>query len=108
MSVPGVTGLFFDPLVDPQSDPAAPGLLAADLRPKRAYKVLRALFQHEWRAHVRGVTDAEGCFAWRGFHGSYEVTVIWQDGSHYSGRLTLEDTAAETTISPIDRGADTH
>jgi hypothetical protein len=77
-SVPGVTGVFCDRMVDREGDDT--GLLAADLRPKRAYKLLRGLLQHEWRTRVRGATDGRGEFTWRGFHGVYELTVTAPDG----------------------------
>jgi hypothetical protein len=76
-SVPGVTLVFCSRLVDRQGNDA--GLLAADLRPKRAFKLLRGLLQHEWRTRANGTTDRDGCFAWRGFHGAYEVTVALPD-----------------------------
>jgi hypothetical protein len=107
-SVPGITGVFCDRLVDlgPEggsgllaaecvrpgrgcryADPGAgrddPGgnrcLVHPPLRPKRAYKLLRGLLQHEWRTRANGKTDPDGCFAWRGFHGTYEVTVALPD-----------------------------
>src|SRR5438128_1841062 len=69
-----------------------PGLLAPDLRPKRAYKVLRALFEHEWRTHARGDTDAEGRFHWRGFRGTYEVVVVGLNGSSHRAAGILQGT----------------
>jgi hypothetical protein len=79
-SVPGVTGVFCDRLADPSPRGDEGGLLAADLRPKRAYKLLRGLLQHEWRTRAHGTTDDDGQFTWRGYHGAYELTVTLPDG----------------------------
>ena len=47
-----------------------------------------------WRTDVTGTTDADGRFPWRGFHGTYEVTVA------APGRAAAVETVA------LDPGAD--
>ena len=49
------------------------GLVHADMSPKPAYTALRQLLRREWRTEVEGVTDADGRFRFRGFHGTYQV-----------------------------------
>lgn len=47
------------------------GLLFEDMSPKPAYLALQDLIRREWRTRAEGVTDADGIFRFRGFHGSY-------------------------------------
>lgn len=49
------------------------GLLRRDLSPKPAYERLRRLVREEWTTEVRGRTDPQGVFRFRGFHGTYRV-----------------------------------
>jgi len=58
----------------PGEDILLSGLLASDLKPKAAYHALHDLIHREWRTHETGVTDSEGKFSLRGFHGEYEAT----------------------------------
>jgi GH35 family endo-1,4-beta-xylanase len=51
------------------------GLLRKDLTPKPAYNALRALIHEEWRTVIRMRTDARGEAAFRGFCGTYRVSV---------------------------------
>lgn len=57
----------------PGEDKVYSGLLFGDLTPKPSYYALQQLLQEEWRTHTEGVTDADGCYRFRGFHGNYEV-----------------------------------
>lgn len=84
-SVPQVTGFFYGNLTDlPNAYPPA-GLLTPPLRPRRAFKVGRKLFQSEWRTRASGITDAEGRFTWRGFYGTYQWAAQASDGQWYRG-----------------------
>lgn len=58
----------------PGEDKLCSGLLNRDLEPKAAYTALHDLIHREWRTRVEGVTDADGTFTLRGFHGNYRVT----------------------------------
>ena len=51
------------------------GLLHKDLSPKKVYTALKKLLHEEWSTRAAGKSDAAGKFAFRGFHGTYEVTV---------------------------------
>ncbi|RRJ94369.1 glycoside hydrolase family 10 [Opitutaceae bacterium TAV4] len=67
------------------------GLLFEDMRPKPSYRVLQNLIRHEWRTQAEGITDADGCFRFRGFHGSYVIRT--ESGNVDSGiqsSITLE------------------
>ena len=47
------------------------GLCRFDMTPKPAYRVIRDLFGREWRTNFE--RDVGGRFAFRGFHGTYEL-----------------------------------
>lgn len=47
------------------------GLCRFDMTPKPAYRVVRDLFQKEWRTSFR--KDVEGRLSFRGFDGAYEL-----------------------------------
>ena len=51
------------------------GLLHKDLSPKKVYTTLKKLIHEEWSTRSEGKSDPTGIFAFRGFHGTYEVTV---------------------------------
>lgn len=78
-SVLGVRAVYLDRLVDAPNLPA--GLLAAGLRPKRSYKLLRGLLQREWRTYQRVVTDPRGEVSWQGSKATYELTAALPDGT---------------------------
>jgi hypothetical protein len=67
------------------------GLLFEDLSPKPSYLALHDLIQNEWRTTEEGVTDADGYFSFRGFHGSYRIFTNsqWSDSGMQS-TMTLE------------------
>jgi GH35 family endo-1,4-beta-xylanase len=49
------------------------GLLFEDMSPKPAYHALHDLIHNEWRTREEGLTDADGYFSFRGFHGTYRI-----------------------------------
>jgi len=57
----------------PGEDRVFSGLLFADMSPKPSCHALRKLLLEEWRTTAEGVTGADGCFRFRGFHGRYAV-----------------------------------
>ncbi len=75
------------------------GLLFEDMTPKPAYLALQNLIRREWRTQAEGVTDADGVFRFRGFHGSYLVsTENDRADSGIQSAITLEPgkTAGQT------------
>lgn len=56
------------------------GLTDENLDPKRAYKALDQLINHEWKTHYSGKTDTEGRCTFRGFAGTYNISVAPADG----------------------------
>ena len=55
------------------------GLLRKDLSPKKVYTALKKLIHDEWSTRRTGKSDPAGRFAFRGFHGTYAVTVTAGD-----------------------------
>lgn len=75
------------------------GLLFEDMSPKPAYFALQKLIREEWRTRVAGVTDADGVFRFRGFHGTYLLsTENNRADSGIQSAITLEPgkTATQT------------
>jgi GH35 family endo-1,4-beta-xylanase len=64
---------------------AGAGLLDREYRPKPAFQALKSLIGEAWRTRCEGRTGVDGVFAFRGFHGGYELTVT----SPVSGRAIL-------------------
>jgi endo-1,4-beta-xylanase len=62
----------------PGEDTVNSGLLLADMSPKPACHVLQRLIHEEWRTTASGVTDADGRFSFRGFHGTYRIEINGQ------------------------------
>ncbi|MFA7344206.1 MAG: endo-1,4-beta-xylanase [Terrimicrobiaceae bacterium] len=83
-SHPAVEGISWWNVPDggaaPGEDTVFSGLLFGDLTPKPAYHALRRLLHEEWRTNVSGTTDADGRFAFRGFHGDYAVEAAGRAG----------------------------
>lgn len=51
------------------------GLLKKNFSPKPAFDTVERLINREWKTRVSGETDCGGNFEFRGFHGTYRVTV---------------------------------
>jgi GH35 family endo-1,4-beta-xylanase len=51
------------------------GLLDADFKPKPAYTALDQLINRDWKTQATLTTDAQGQAKFRGFHGTYRVTI---------------------------------
>lgn len=67
------------------------GLLFEDMSPKPSYLALQKLIRGEWRTRAEGVTDADGVFRFRGFHGSYLLsTETARADSGIQSAVTLE------------------
>jgi len=102
-SHPAVSGISWWNLPDggaaPGEEKVYSGLLFADMSPKPAYAELQNLFRHEWRTEVSGVTDAEGNFHFRGFHGTYLVeTDNGKNDAGIQSAITLEPGTEACTV----------
>ncbi|WFB35960.1 endo-1,4-beta-xylanase [Kiritimatiellota bacterium B12222] len=100
-SHPAVEGITWWNVPDggaaPGEDTVYSGLLYEDLTPKPSYHALQQLIHEEWRTEVSGITDAKGCFEFRGFHGEYHIDVpgyAVQKNMHLS-----PDTTTDITIT---------
>ncbi|MEA3366832.1 MAG: endo-1,4-beta-xylanase [Planctomycetota bacterium] len=72
---PAVVAITWWDLADGHSWLPGGGLLRKDLSPKPAYERLRRLIHEEWTTRAAGPTDRTGAFRFRGYHGTYRVTV---------------------------------
>ena len=76
-SHPAVGGISWWNLPDggaaPGEDTVFSGLVHEDMSPKPAYLALENLLHQEWRTEAAGLTNSEGCFRFRGFHGNYSA-----------------------------------
>ncbi len=55
------------------------GLLNEKLEPKLSYGALDQLINQEWKTQTVGKTSDTGIFSFRGFYGSYKITVTSED-----------------------------
>jgi len=78
---PAVVAVTWWDLCDAGSWLKGGGMLRADLSPKCVYTALKKLIHEDWKTKLRGRTDADGRFGFRGFHGAYKVSVKAPAGS---------------------------
>ncbi len=64
-------------------------LLGDDYSPKPAYEALESLINHKLSTAIDGLTDAEGQYRFRGFHGRYEITVANKSGGKATATFTV-------------------
>jgi hypothetical protein len=62
--------------------------------PNEKYRAIQSLLQDKLVTRVAGVTDEAGRCAFRGFHGSYDVSVQLPSGELASAQLTLGSDSA--------------
>lgn len=72
-------------------------LYRGDWYAKPNLRALQHLLHEEWHTDVVGITDNAGQFAFRGYLGTYWVTLNLEDRS-YLCRVTLEEDGASQTI----------
>jgi len=73
-----IAGITYWDIIDNASSTWCPygGLLNEDLTAKASYTVLKDLILNQWRTNIdNAVTNSAGQYAFRGFTGTYEVTV---------------------------------
>lgn len=75
------------------------GLVTADRRRKLAYTALQDLFHREWKTSFTGVTDADGCVSFRGFHGNYSFSA--KGGQPRTIHLGRESIRTDLIVSPV-------
>jgi endo-1,4-beta-xylanase len=77
----------------------ARGLLRSDMTKKPAFDVLDNLINNEWWTTTSGTTDASGEFAFRGFAGTYNVTVSKAGYTTTTQSVTLTTSGNTWTIT---------
>ena len=66
------------------------GLLRNDLSEKPAFKVIKDLFGKEWRTDTSAVTNEYGKVEFKGFYGSYDLTVVY-DEKEFPAEINLSE-----------------
>ena len=75
-SHPSMEAIIYWDMVDGYEwTPHKCGFVRKDLTPKKAYYVIRELFEKTWHTEAELTTDAAGNCGFRGFYGTYEITV---------------------------------
>jgi len=69
---------------------APAGLVRKDLTPKPIYERLLEMVKGEWWTECQGKTNADGEFHFRGFQGTYDITVNGQTQSRMLGKSGLQ------------------
>lgn len=77
----------------------ARGLLRPDMTKKPAFDVVHDLVKNEWWTTTSGVTDSSGEFTFRGFAGTYDVTVSKSGYTTTTQSVTLTTSGNTWTIT---------
>jgi GH35 family endo-1,4-beta-xylanase len=75
------------------------GLLDINMLPKQAYTELDNLINSEWWTTTSGVTDSSGEFTFRGFAGTYDITVSKAGYTTTTQSVTLTTSGNTWTIT---------
>jgi endo-1,4-beta-xylanase len=79
-------------------------LVCDDYSPKPAYEALDSLINHRLTTAIHGVSDADGQYRFRGFHGQYEITVTNKSGAKATAAFAVDP--QETQCNFIVENAD--
>jgi endo-1,4-beta-xylanase len=74
-SYPNVKAISTWSFMDPGWRKTNCGLVRPDLSPKPVYETLDRLINEEWRTNLETKSDSGGAVSFRGFYGTYEVTM---------------------------------
>jgi len=66
------------------------GLIGKEYEPKPVYDRLKDLIHRQWKTSIDSRTDENGRVAFRGFYGSYDITVTTPDGRMQTSRVVLQ------------------
>ena len=77
-------------------------LIEEDYSPRPTYHALRSLIKDKLRTRESGTTGANGQFAFRGFHGLYQVTITKDNGEVIESEFTLTPNSTHIPISCSD------
>jgi hypothetical protein len=73
-------------------------LFTEDGQPNEKYRAIKSLLQDKLTTRVAGTTDDAGRFAFRGFHGTYEVTFKLPSGKETTQRVKIGSTASKLKV----------
>ena len=102
-SIPSMQGIVYWNLKDGDTwqgeDKCLGCLLDENMRRKPSYYALEKLIKREWNTALTDRTDEAGALVFRGFYGTYEVTVETESGTPHRATVHLDretDTAVVT------------
>ncbi|WP_338685518.1 endo-1,4-beta-xylanase [Haloferula helveola] len=80
-------------------------LFTEEGEPNVKYRAIQSLLQDKLTTRESGATDASGRFAFRGFHGEYDLVVTLGSGTRITGKATLASDASEVRLvmDPVGR-----
>lgn len=87
---PAVTSINWWGLSDRQIWLPAGGLTDKEYEPKPVYNRLRDLIQHQWKTSLDVQTDEKGRATFRGFCGTYDVTIKTPDGRTQTSKVIVQ------------------
>jgi endo-1,4-beta-xylanase len=102
---PAVKGITWWDLSDRNSWRQNGGLLRADLSPKPAYLALEQLIHEKWTTQLQAQSDQAGNYSFRGFRGSYVITVQY-NGRKAQQEFTLNAAGPKTLQVVVPEKAD--
>jgi GH35 family endo-1,4-beta-xylanase len=92
------------------------GLLDEKYQPTPAFEVLKRLIMQRWRSSASGTLGLDGRIAFRGFHGTYEITLSLPNGRtatssfrldpEHPARLRMKLDAAVGTLTSVEGGGE--
>lgn len=75
------------------------GLLRFDMSEKPAFKELKRLFHEEWHTEETFTADANGCGGFRGFYGTYTLSIETEGGTVEQEVTFTKDIDGEITVA---------
>jgi endo-1,4-beta-xylanase len=74
-------------------------LFTEDGKPNEKYRAIKSLLQDKLTTRVTGTTDEAGRFAFRGFHGTYDLTVTLPSGNELKTQAVVGNDAREVRLA---------
>jgi len=87
---PAVASINWWGLSDRQIWLPAGGLIDKEYEPKPVYNRLRDLIHRQWKTSLDAQTDEKGQVTFRGFCGTYDVTIKMPDGRTHTSKALLQ------------------
>jgi hypothetical protein len=80
-------------------------LFTEDGEPNEKYRAIQSLLQDKLTTRASGMTDQAGRFAFRGFHGAYDLTLKFPSGRESTVRAEIGGDASEVGLVADEKAA---